>query len=131
MELYGEDGTVFLPDPNFFGGNVVVTQGAKPVKKLPRWEHPFSIPNQDHPNGRMANYRTAGLADMALAIADGRPHRCSLELSLHAIEVLTGILRSSETGRSVAMQTTCKRPAALGPSEARALQVTTKAAVRL
>jgi predicted dehydrogenase len=123
MELYGEDGTVFVPDPNYFGGDVRFTQGAKPVKKLPRWDHPFGIPNQKHPNGMMANYRTAGLADMALSIADGRPHRCSLELSLHAIDVLTGILRSGETGKSVTMQTSCERPAALGPREARALQV--------
>ena len=27
----------------------------------------------------LANYRTAGLADMAIAIVEGRPHRCSLE----------------------------------------------------
>jgi predicted dehydrogenase len=69
----------------------------------------------------MANYRTAGLADMALSILEGRPHRCSLDLSLHAIDVLTGILTSCETGTPVAMQTHCERPAALGPEEARAL----------
>jgi predicted dehydrogenase len=130
MELYGEGGTMFLPDPNFFGGDLVFTQGAKP-KKLPRWGHPFGILNQKHPNGTRANYRTAGLADMALAIVEGRPHRCSLELSLHAIDVLTGILKSSETGKFVAMQTSCKRPAALGPKEARALQVSGAKAVRL
>ena len=131
MELYGEGGTVFLPDPNFFGGDVVFTKGAKPVKKLPKWAHPFGILNQKHPNGTRANYRTAGLADMALAIADGRPHRCSLELSLHAIDVLTGILKSSETGKFVAMQTSCERPAALGPKEAGALQVSGGKPVRL
>jgi predicted dehydrogenase len=122
IELYGEDGTVFVPDPNFFGGEVRLTEGAAPVEKLPAWDHPFGVPNQQRPNGAVANYRTAGLADMALAIAEGRPHRCSLELSLHAIDVLTGILRSAETGASVAMQTSCERPAALGPGEASALQ---------
>jgi predicted dehydrogenase len=122
MELYGEDGTVFLPDPNFFGGEVRFTQGAKPVTKLPRWKHPFAVANQERPNGMVANYRTAGLADMALAIVERRPHRCSLDMSLHAIDVLTGILAAGETGRSVTMQTHCERPAALGPEEARALQ---------
>ncbi|TIT48478.1 MAG: Gfo/Idh/MocA family oxidoreductase, partial [Mesorhizobium sp.] len=86
MELYGELGTVFLPDPNFFGGEVRVTDAAKPVKKLPKWKHPFGVPNQMHSHGMMANYRTAGLADMALAIAEGRPHRCSMELALHAVD---------------------------------------------
>jgi predicted dehydrogenase len=122
MELYGEDGTVFLPDPNYFGGDVRFTRAAKLVTKLPRWKHPFAIPNQQRPNGMMANYRTAGLADMALAILERRPHRCSLDMSLHAIDVLTGILASCETGRSVTMQTSCDRPAPLGPEEASALQ---------
>jgi predicted dehydrogenase len=121
MELYGEAGTVFLPDPNFFGGDVRYTQGATLVDQLPDWEHALGVPNQDHPNGMVANYRTAGLADMALSIMEGRPHRCSLDLSLHAIDVLTGILASCETGTPVAMQTRCERPAALGPEEARAL----------
>ncbi|GLS36079.1 oxidoreductase [Mesorhizobium tianshanense] len=121
MELYGELGTVFLPDPNFFGGDVRFTDAAKPVKKLPKWKHPFGVANQMHSHGMMANYRTAGLADMALAIAEGRPHRCSMELALHAVDVMTGMLRSGASGKFVAMQTTCERPAALGVKEAKGL----------
>jgi predicted dehydrogenase len=127
MELYGEGGTIYVPDPNFFGGVVRMTQGPKLVKKLPRWDHAFGIPNQKHGAGMMANYRTAGLADMALAITDNRPHRCSLEVALHAVEVMTGILKSGETGKFVTMQTTCERPAELGPGEARALLASTRA----
>jgi predicted dehydrogenase len=121
MELYGELGTVFLPDPNFFGGDVRFTDAAKPVKKPPKWKHPFGVANQMHSHGMMANYRTAGLADMALAIAEGRPHRCSMELALHAVDVMTGMLRSGASGKFVAMQTTCERPAALGVKEAKEL----------
>ncbi|TIX26375.1 Gfo/Idh/MocA family oxidoreductase, partial [Mesorhizobium sp.] len=58
MELYGETGTVFVPDPNFFGGDVRFTQDSKPVKKLPKWKHPFGVPNEMHSQGMMANYRT-------------------------------------------------------------------------
>lgn len=121
IELYGEDGTIFVPDPNFFGGDVLFTNRADPVKKLPKWQHAFSVPNQQHAQGMMANYRASGLADMALAIVEGRPHRCSLELSLHVIDVMTGILKSGESGKFVAMQTTCERPAALSPAEAKAM----------
>ena len=121
MELYGEAGTVYVPDPNFFGGNVRYTTGASEVKKMPAWKHPFSVPNEKHGQGMMANYRTVGLADMALAIQAGRPHRCSLELALHAVEVMTAILKSAETRKFVAMRTSCERPAALGPKEAKAL----------
>lgn len=123
IELYGEDGTVFVPDPNFFGGEVSITKGDKRVKKLPKWEHPFSVQNDRHKEGFYANYRTAGLADMALAILEGRPHRCSLESALHAVEVMTGLLKSGETGQFVELQTTCERPAALGVKEAEAMMV--------
>ncbi len=120
MELYGEEGSVFLPDPNYFGGEVRFTQGAKDAK-LPAWSHPFGMPNREQGGGAIANYRTAGLSEMALAIRSGRPHRCSLDLALHAVEVMTGILKSGETGRFVAMRTSCERPEALGPGAARAL----------
>jgi predicted dehydrogenase len=121
IELYGEDGTIFVPDPNFFGGDVMMTNRTDAVKKLPKWEHAFAVPNQQHAQGMMANYRASGLADMALGILEGRPHRCSLELSLHVIDVMTGILRSGETGRFVAMRTTCERPEALSPAQAKAM----------
>lgn len=121
IELYGEEGTIFVPDPNFFGGDVRYTKRGDPVKKLPKWDHPLSVPNQQHPQGAMANYRTVGLSDMAVAIMEGRPHRCSMEAALHAVDVMTAILKSAETGKFVDMQTTCERPQALGVKEARAL----------
>jgi predicted dehydrogenase len=121
IELYGQEGSLFVPDPNFFGGEVRYTKNENPVKKAPKWNHPFSVPNQQHAQGPMANYRTSGLADMAIAIQEGRPHRCSMEFALHAIDVMTGILRAGETGKVVEMRTTCERPAALGIAEAKAL----------
>lgn len=127
MELYGADGTIHVPDPNFFGGAIEITKGNKPVKKLPKWDHPFAITNQESSNGAVANYRTAGLADMAMAILERRPHRCAHDLALHAVDVMTSILKAGETGKSITLKTTCKRPAALGPKEARALMVSKKA----
>lgn len=115
MELYGEKGSLHVPDPNFFGGDLAVTEEGNVLDELPDWPHPFAVPNQGLEEGRpLANYRAAGLADMAQAIMEGRPHRCSLEMSLHAIDVMTSILKSGETGSFVTLQTTCERPAALG-----------------
>jgi predicted dehydrogenase len=128
MELYGEEGTLFLPDPNFFGGEIVQTKRGEPLKKAPAWNHPLGIPNQQHSQGMMANYRTVGLADMALAIAGDRPHRCSMEMALHAIEVMTGLLKAGETGKVVTMQTSCERPAALGIADAKAMLAKQKVA---
>jgi predicted dehydrogenase len=121
MELYGEEGTLFVPDPNFFGGEVRMTKGAVPVKRMRKYDHPFGRPNQKHASGMLANYRASGLADMAVAIMQGRPHRCSLELALHAVDVMTAILISAETGKFVATTTTCERPEPLTIRDARTL----------
>lgn len=121
MELYGTEGSLFVPDPNWFSGKVEMAGRNGKIKELKQRSHPFGIPNQETKQGPKANYRTAGLAEMAAAIAAGRPHRCSLELALHAVEVMTAVLKSGKTGTFVAMTTTCERPAALPAAEARML----------
>jgi predicted dehydrogenase len=121
MELYGTDGSLFVPDPNFFGGVVEATGRNKEIKPLEVWDHPFGIDNQESQQGPRANYRTAGLADMALAILEGRDARCSLDRVLHGVDVMTAILKSGETGEFITLSTTCTQPAALGVEEARAL----------
>ena len=122
MELYGEDGSIFVPDPNFFGGVVEVTDEDGERSALAERDHPFGKPNQEHPkHGALANYRCAGLADMAQAIAEGRKHRCDIDLAVHVVEIMTGILKSADTRTFVEMSTTCARPEALSPQDAAAL----------
>ncbi|NKN37815.1 Gfo/Idh/MocA family oxidoreductase [Agrobacterium sp. a22-2] len=121
MELYGTEGSLYVPDPNFFGGTVEASGRNKEIAPLADWDHPFGINNQEHANGPRANYRTAGLADMALAILGGRDARCSLDRALHGVDVMVSILKSGETGEFVTLSTTCTQPAALGVDEARAL----------
>jgi predicted dehydrogenase len=117
MELYGSEGTMDVPDPNFFGGILTVTErSGDPVEKS--WDHPFSVPNFEE---TQANYRGAALADMALAIAEGLPHRCNDEFATHVVEVMTAILEAGETGTVMTMTTTCSKPDVLGPDAARAL----------
>ena len=122
IELYGTDGSMFVPDPNFFGGDLVTTDIAGTKTPVTPWDHPFGIANQDvgKENPR-ANYRTAGLADMMAALEAGRPARCGLDVALHAVDVMTSLLKAGESGQVLTLSTTCDRPAALGPEEARAL----------
>ena len=115
MELYGSKGTLFLPDPNFFGGDLERAGENGIIAPVEPWQHPFGVPNEEL---HRANYRTAGLADMAQGIVQGRPHRCSLELAIHAVDVMTSILTSGELGSFVDLTTTCARPEALGPDAA-------------
>jgi predicted dehydrogenase len=121
FELYGTKGTLYVPDPNFFGGTVEVAKPGGEAEAVAPWDHPFLVVNQNHNGRELANYRTAGLADMAVAHLTGREHRCSLERTLHGVDVMTSILKSGETGQFVTLTTTCTRPAALGIAEAQAL----------
>jgi len=122
IELYGTEGSVYVPDPNFFNGDVVITDRAGTKEKVAPWDHPFGVANQDldKPMPR-ANYRNAGLSDMLDGIESGRPARCGLDVALHAVDVMTSILKSGETGQVITLATTCERPAAFGPDDARAL----------
>ena len=114
MELYGTKGSLFLPDPNFFGDVVRMAKAGGEIEDLPVTDHPFHVDNQ----GTQANYRTAGAAEMAQAVLEGRPHRCNGELALHVVEVMTSILKAGETGEALKMQTTCERPLPLGTGDA-------------
>lgn len=117
MELYGTKGSLDVPDPNFFGGDLTMTPANGTRQAVEPWAHPFGVENDE---GR-ANYRTAGLADMAMAIQQGRPHRCSMDMALHAVEVMGAFLDSGESAQVMEMTTTCARPEALSPDAAAAL----------
>jgi predicted dehydrogenase len=124
MELYGTEGSLFVPDPNFFGGQIEMAGKDGGIAAVAAWDHPFGRANQDNPHhGPLANYRCAGVADMVDAIHTGRDARCALDRSLHAVEVMLAALQSGETGQFVTLTTTCTRPAPLGPDDAAALLV--------
>ncbi len=102
LEIYGETGTLIVPDPNGFGGEVKLARPGKPWRGVP-----VKAPYADD------NYRSLGLADMAHAIRDGRPHRASGALALHVLEVMLAFQRSSDEGRRIEIATRPERPAAL------------------
>ncbi len=100
MEVYGEAGSLNIPDPNSFKGPVKM---AKPGKG-------FEDVTLTH---REDLARGSGLADMAKAIATNRPHRASGELAFHVLDIMAAFEESSTTGRHIELKSTCERPAAL------------------
>jgi predicted dehydrogenase len=102
IELYGRKGSMIVSDPNQFQGEVLISDGAGD----------WAAVAQAHRYGD-GNYRILGLAEMAGAIAAGRPHRASLELALHVLEIMDAVSRSAESGRRIDLTHGCARPAAL------------------
>lgn len=122
IELYGTEGSVYVPDPNFFGGDITITDQSGTKTRVEPWDHPFGKVNQTGGDGvGRANYRTAGLADMMQAIEKGRAARCGLDVALHAVDIMTSLLKAGETGKVITLTTTCERPKALKPKDALAL----------
>jgi len=122
IELYGTEGSVYVPDPNFFSGDLVVSDREGAKETVAPWNHPFGQPNWKRDDGTsFANYRAAGLSDMMDTVESGRAARCGLDVALHAVDVMLSILEAGETGKVVTLSTTCERPAALGPDDAKAM----------
>jgi len=109
LEIYGTEGSLSVPDPNTFGGPVLLR---KPREK--EWtELPLT---HSHEVGR-----GIGLADLARALATGRPHRTDARLAQHVLDVMQAFDESSQAAAHVRIATTCERPeplpAGLRPDE--------------
>ena len=99
IEIYGEEGTISLPDPNHFNQPVLVKRQGENEWKEVKTEGDVSD-----------NLRGIGLADMAEAIESERIPRASGDMALHVLEIMHGIHQSSEQGAHYKMETTCSRP---------------------
>ncbi len=104
LEIYGTAGSLIVPDPNFFGGQI--EQAATGGEWAP------VATQAAYADG---NYRSIGIADMAHAIREDRPHRASGALAFHVLEVMEAFGRSSNSGRFVDIETRPERPAPLRP----------------
>jgi predicted dehydrogenase len=128
LEIRGTHGTLLGPHP-FSTDTMVLYQRFDPraVRFHTVYQKRFGAPRWKEQLGRFVknprnlyrepkrqrfgyNTRGCGLHDMVLSIEEHRPHRCSLELATHVLEVLLGILRSAETGQRGSLETHCERP---------------------
>lgn len=100
IEIYGSEGTLSVPDPNTFGGPVVLWKpDAKEGETIPL------LPIREK------NSRSLGLADMAHALRSGRPHRANGEMAYHVLDLMHTIHDAAREGRHIEMASTCTRPA--------------------
>jgi predicted dehydrogenase len=102
IEVYGSEGSLAVPDPNYFGSPIEFATATEDWRQLPT-EHIYAD----------GNYRIIGVADMAHAIRKGRPHRASGELAFHVLEVMQALQQSSDSGRHIKIKSQPSRPAML------------------
>ncbi|MFD4022184.1 Gfo/Idh/MocA family protein [Streptomyces sp. NPDC058576] len=101
IEIHGDTGSLIVPDPNRFAGDVRLFRlGGQAWETL-------------EPSG---GYRDAGrgcgLADMARTPRT-EEHRASGSLAYHVLDVMESLLESARTGAAVTVTSTCARPVAV------------------
>ncbi len=99
IEIYGTEGSLRCPDPNWFPGPVYLRKPES--NELIELENVHAI-NQDT--------RGIGVADMAMGIQNGRPHRSNGEVGAHIVDILNALHESSDQGARIQLQTTCAQP---------------------
>ena len=98
IEIYGSEGSLSVPDPNQFDGEVILKRGRnKEVVTMPR------IFNYTE------NSRGLGLADMAKALQTGRNFRANYKQQLHVVEVMSAFYTSSEKNEFVKIESSYER----------------------
>ncbi|WP_371783303.1 Gfo/Idh/MocA family protein [Streptosporangium subroseum] len=98
IEVHGERGSLIVPDPNHFSGDVKLFRLGGTV-----WE---TLPESA---GYRNSSRGFGLADMA-GTPEGQEPRAGGSLAFHVLEVMESLLRSAGTGQSIPIVSTCLRP---------------------
>jgi len=92
LEVYGTEGTIFVPDPNGFGGPVKLF---RPDTGMQDIELEFDYPD---------NSRALGLADMAKALVTGRKFRANSNMTYHVLEIMESFTRSGEEKRQIEIE---------------------------
>ena len=103
IEIHGSEGSLTVPDPNLFDGDLRRRRGGGR-----RWRRI----EQSHSAGLG---RGAGVADMAAAIQSGRPHRASGDLALHVLDIMQALEESSAQGQHIVIESRPPQPLALPP----------------
>ena len=117
IELYGSHGSIIVPDPNMFGGPVIISKelGSDWVNHSVE-DKPLGKTNITNPTVRsneassQSNYRGIGLSEMINSIENNKEHRCNGELALHVLDIIECAKISSEIKEEVSLRSTCKRP---------------------
>jgi predicted dehydrogenase len=98
IQIEGTEGSIKIPDPNKFEGPVTLRRFSGAYSEIPLYY------------GNTGNMRGLGFADMLNAIQTGSEQRVSGELSLHVLDVMTGIEESAKSGTVYQVKNKYARP---------------------
>jgi predicted dehydrogenase len=103
LEIYGTEGTLSVPDPNYNGGTIRISKEGNDWQELsPPSSNEFT--------------RGIGVADMAYALLYKRPNRASGALAYHILETMLAFEQASLSGTHIQIASQPERPAPYSPN---------------
>jgi len=119
LEIYGSKGTLEVPDPNTFGGPVLLygpdeveARARASVRVRPDAKNPCpDFREVPLTFGYAGNSRGVGVMDMCGCIEKGGRPRADLALQLHVLEIMTAFSKASERGAYIPLKTRWERTA--------------------
>jgi predicted dehydrogenase len=102
VEIHGTDGSLVLPDPNYFEGRTAYVKPLGVLRDGMSVDQPWHEVEQQ---GVVVG-RGLGVLDMVRAIAEDRPHIATGELGFHVLDIMLSAEESAEHGRFVAVDST-------------------------
>ncbi|MEQ4207555.1 Gfo/Idh/MocA family oxidoreductase [Actinopolymorpha sp. B9G3] len=104
VQVSGTAGTLWTPNPNRFQNAVRLRKSAADG------DTGVEVAPQHRNTASEANLRGLGVWEMAVAMREDRPHRCSAALGYHVLEAMMAIEESAQTAAVVEIASTCERP---------------------
>lgn len=99
IEIYGEKGTMVIPDPNRYKGDVLIRRfNDTEWRALPQFVE------------YAAYGRGIGIVDMIRSIAAGVPHKTNLDIAYHATDVILTMDEAGEAKRELKVNSTAQKP---------------------
>lgn len=102
FEVTGVDGTLIVPDPNTFTGDIVIHEGGDEPVTVASTGSTFS--------------RGTGVVELARAIRAGVPERASGEQAFHVLDVMQSTIEAGLSGQPVEISSTVEVAPALPES---------------
>jgi predicted dehydrogenase len=102
IEVYGTEGMLSLPHPNWADGDVTLKLRDEDRRTLPPVIPAIQAEDREKVRG-------LGVVDLVVSL-HGAPHRSNGLLGFHTLEILEGIQRSNDDDRSVAIDSRPARP---------------------
>ena len=92
LVVYGNEGSLVLPDANAFGGEVVLRHGREGERAVP-----YAARGAQETRG-------LGIQELAEAMRGERPHRVSASLALHVLEAAEAAVGAADERRVIDVQ---------------------------